>query len=63
VAEPRPAAKDDVVVADFVGRIDGVEFEGGKAEGHYIRIGSNQLIPGFEDQLVAPCRGRSGRSR
>jgi trigger factor len=57
VAEPRPAAKDDVVVADFVGRIDGVEFEGGKAEGHYIRIGSNQLIPGFEDQLVGALPG------
>ena len=57
VAEPRPAAKDDVVVADFVGRIDGVEFEGGKAEGHYIRIGSNQLIPGFEDQLVGAMPG------
>jgi trigger factor len=57
VPEPRPAAKDDVVVADFVGRIDGVEFEGGKAEGHYIRIGSNQLIPGFEDQLVGAMPG------
>jgi trigger factor len=57
VAEPRPAATDDVVVADFVGRIDGVEFEGGKAEGHYIRIGSNQLIPGFEDQLVGAMPG------
>jgi trigger factor len=57
VGEPRPTAKDDVVVADFVGRIDGVEFEGGKAEGHYIRIGSNQLIPGFEDQLVGAMPG------
>ena len=57
VAEPRPAVKDDVVVADFVGRIDGVEFEGGKAEGHYIRIGSNQLIPGFEDQLLGAMPG------
>ncbi len=57
VGEPRPTAKDDVVVANFVGRIDGVEFEGGKAEGHYIRIGSNQLIPGFEDQLVGAMPG------
>ena len=57
VGEPRPTAKDDVVVADFVGRIDGVEFEGGKAEGHYIRIGSNQLIPGFEDQLLGALPG------
>ena len=57
VAEPRPAAKDDVVVIDFVGRIDGEEFDGGKAEGHYIRIGSDQLIPGFEDQLIGAMPG------
>jgi len=63
VAEPRPAAKDDVVVADFVGRIDGVEFEGGKAEGHYIRIGSNQLIPGFEDQLLGALPGEKREVR
>ena len=52
VAERRPAAKDDVLVVDFVGRIDGQEFGGGKADGHYIRLGANSLIPGFEDQLV-----------
>ena len=57
VAEPRPAAQGDVVVADFVGRIDGNEFEGGKAEGHYIRIGANMLIPGFEEQLVGALPG------
>jgi trigger factor len=57
VAEPRPAAIDDVLVIDFVGRIDGEEFEGGKAEGHYLRLGSNTLIPGFEDQLVGATAG------
>ncbi|MEA2779130.1 MAG: trigger factor [Rhodospirillaceae bacterium] len=57
VTEPRPAAIDDVLVIDFVGRIDGEEFEGGKAEGHYLRLGSNTLIPGFEDQLVGATVG------
>ena len=57
VTEPRPAAQGDVVVADFVGRIDGNEFEGGKAEGHYIRIGANMLIPGFEEQLIGAMPG------
>jgi trigger factor len=57
VTEPRPAAIDDVLVIDFVGRIDGEEFEGGKAEGHYLRLGSNTLIPGFEDQLIGATVG------
>ncbi|HZT19987.1 MAG TPA: trigger factor, partial [Dongiaceae bacterium] len=52
VSEPRPATRDDVLVVDFIGRIEGREFEGGKAEGHYIRLGANMLIPGFEDQLI-----------
>ncbi len=46
------AAKGDLVVMDFVGKIDGEEFEGGKAEGASIEIGSGRLIPGFEDQLI-----------
>jgi trigger factor len=57
VAERRPAVKDDVLVVDFVGRVDDKEFEGGKAEGHYIRLGANMLIPGFEDQLVGAEAG------
>jgi trigger factor len=57
VTDARPAEKDDVLVVDFVGRIDGKEFEGGKAEGHYIRLGSNSLIPGFEDQLIGAVPG------
>ena len=36
---------------DFVGKIDGVEFDGGKAEAFELVIGSNQFIPGFEDQM------------
>lgn len=46
-------AKDgDMVVIDFVGKLDGVAFEGGSAEGAELVLGSGQFIPGFEDQLV-----------
>lgn len=47
------AAEDgDQVICDFTGKLDGVEFEGGKAEKQPIVIGSGRLIPGFEEQLV-----------
>ena len=47
------AAKDgDTVVIDYVGSVDGVPFEGGKAENHSLELGSNSFIPGFEDGLV-----------
>lgn len=52
LTEERPAANDDVLVIDFVGRVDGNEFPGGKAEGHHVRLGAGTLIPGFEEQLV-----------
>ncbi len=42
----------DMVVVDFEGKLDGVLFEGGKAEDYEIVLGSNRLIPGFEDQLT-----------
>ncbi|SHJ10470.1 trigger factor [Wenxinia saemankumensis] len=46
-------AKDgDQVVIDFVGRVDGEEFEGGAAEDYPLVLGSNSFIPGFEEQLV-----------
>ncbi|MCI5095947.1 MAG: trigger factor [Rhodobacteraceae bacterium] len=46
-------AKDgDQVVIDFVGKVDGEEFEGGAAEDYPLVLGSNSFIPGFEDQLV-----------
>ncbi len=41
-----------MLVIDFVGRVGGEEFAGGKAEGHHVRLGAGQLIPGFEDQLI-----------
>ena len=53
------AEKGDRVTIDFVGKIDGEEFEGGKAEDAQLVIGSNTFIPGFEDQL----RRRCGRRR
>ena len=52
-ADKKYAAKmGDSVVIDFEGKVDGVPFEGGKGEGMAVELGSGQLIPGFEDQLV-----------
>ena len=51
------AAEGDMVVADFVGRIDGVAFEGGTGEDAEIVIGSNRFIPGFEEQLAGAKAG------
>ncbi|MBQ2743521.1 MAG: trigger factor [Oscillospiraceae bacterium] len=48
----REAKNGDTVVIDFEGFVDGVAFEGGKSENHSLKLGSNQFIPGFEDQLV-----------
>lgn len=50
--EDRAAKKGDTVVIDFEGFTDGVAFEGGKAEGHSLELGSGQFIPGFEDQII-----------
>ena len=50
--EKRPASDGDVVVIDFVGKVDGEEFEGGKAEGFKLELGSGRFIPGFEEQVV-----------
>lgn len=48
----RPAQADDTVTFDFEGFVDGEPFEGGKAEKHTLVLGSNQFIPGFEDQIM-----------
>jgi len=52
--EPKEGAAvdGDRVVVDFVGRIDGTEFEGGNGEDIRVELGSNTFIPGFEDQLL-----------
>lgn len=52
VEAPRPVQNGDIVVMDFEGKIDGVPFDGGKGDGIRLEIGSEQFIPGFEDQLV-----------
>jgi trigger factor len=46
------AKKDDQVVLDFVGKVDGEPFEGGTAEDYPLVLGSNSFIPGFEDGLL-----------
>lgn len=57
--EGEGAETDDQVVIDFVGSVDGEEFDGGKAEGFNLTLGSNQLIPGFEDQLIGAKAGEA----
>jgi trigger factor len=51
------AKTGDLVVMDFVGKVDGTPFEGGTGEGMSVEIGSGRLIPGFEDQLVGVKSG------
>ena len=50
--EDRPVEKGDITTIDFEGFVDGKAFEGGKAQGHELEIGSNTFIPGFEDQVI-----------
>ena len=51
------AENGDIVVIDFDGSINGVPFEGGKAENHELELGSHSFIEGFEDQLVGSSAG------
>jgi trigger factor len=53
------AANGDQVVIDFVGKVDGVAFEGGTGEGMAVVLGSGQLIPGFEEQMVGLKAGEA----
>ncbi len=53
----RPAENGDQVVIDFEGFVDGVAFDGGKAENHTLTLGSGTFIPGFEDQIVGKQPG------
>ncbi|HQM95981.1 MAG TPA: trigger factor [Clostridia bacterium] len=50
--EDRPVADKDTVIIDYEGSVDGVPFDGGKAEKHELVIGSKSFIPGFEDQII-----------
>jgi trigger factor len=56
-ADDYAAKSGDIAVIDFVGSISGVEFEGGKADGHYLELGSGSFIPGFEEQLIGVKKG------
>jgi trigger factor len=53
------AEKGDQVVVDFVGTVDGKEFEGGSGEDMPVELGSGALIPGFEEQLIGAKAGES----
>ena len=50
--DERPVENGDITTIDFEGFVDGKAFEGGKAEKHELEIGSNQFIPGFEEQII-----------
>jgi trigger factor len=56
-AKTYKAKSGDVVEIDFLGSVDGVPFDGGKAENYALKLGSNTFIPGFEDQLVGVRAG------
>jgi trigger factor len=55
----RAVAKDDTVVIDFVGKLDGKEFEGGTAKAQELKIGSKSYIDGFEDGLIGVKPGET----
>lgn len=57
VKENRESKDGDVLLIDFLGRVDDVEFAGGKAEGYELTLGSGMFIPGFEEQLVGVKAG------
>ncbi|MBT5413480.1 MAG: trigger factor [Rhodospirillaceae bacterium] len=59
VEEKRAGKEGDVLVIDFTGRVDGEEFEGGKAEDFHLALGSGTFIPGFEDQLTGAKAGEA----
>ncbi len=50
--EDRPVKEGDIILLNFEGKVDGVPFEGGKAENYELVVGSKSFIPGFEEQLV-----------
>ncbi|MBJ8349945.1 trigger factor [Streptococcus zalophi] len=59
IIKEEAAENGDTVVIDFVGSVDGEEFDGGKGENFSLELGSGQFIPGFEDQLVGAKAGDS----
>lgn len=57
VVDGKAAQKGDTVMIDFVGSVDGVEFNGGKGDNYPLELGSGSFIPGFEDQLIGAKAG------
>ncbi len=55
--EDGKAEKGDTVTIDYVGTVDGKEFDGGSAKNYSLELGSNSFIPGFEDQLIGHKAG------
>ncbi|MBR6335925.1 MAG: trigger factor [Clostridia bacterium] len=55
--DDRAAEKGDITVIDFEGFVDGVAFDGGKAEKYNLTLGEGQFIPGFEDQIIGHSIG------
>ena len=55
----RAAKQGDLVVIDFIGKIDDVPFEGGAGTDIELELGANQFIPGFEDQLIGTKAGQT----
>lgn len=53
----KKSKKGEQVIIDFVGKIDGVEFDGGAAENAPLELGSGRMIPGFEDQIIGMKKG------
>ena len=56
-AKTKKAGEGDQLIIDFTGKLDGVEFDGGKAEDAPLVLGSGQFIPGFEEQLTGVKTG------
>jgi trigger factor len=57
VSGSRKSKSGDITVIDFVGRVDGEEFPGGKAEDYSLELGTGSFIPGFEEQLIGAKAG------
>lgn len=59
VEDERTIENDDIANIDYVGKVDGVEFQGGSASGYNLKIGSGTFIPGFEEGLVGAKKGET----
>jgi trigger factor len=57
IDEDRPSQAGDIVIIDFVGTLDGKEFQGGSAKDFRLKLGSGQFVPGFEDQMTGAKAG------